>query len=73
MCLAPAADGHKLVMIAPIGLGVLLIFVGLVTLFVPAIGIIGILFMIVGVVLIVATFARGKRRVTNVSDPPSMD
>jgi uncharacterized membrane protein HdeD (DUF308 family) len=60
-------------MIAPIGLGLLLILVGLATLFVPAIGIIGVIFIIVGILLIIATFARGKRRVTNVSDPPSMD
>ncbi|HEY5295856.1 MAG TPA: hypothetical protein VIJ70_10325 [Gaiellaceae bacterium] len=59
-------------MIAPIGLGLLLILVGLATLFVPAIGIVGILFMIVGVLLIIAAFARGKRRVTNVSDPPKL-
>jgi hypothetical protein len=67
------ADGDKPVVIAPIGLGLLLIVVGLGTLFVPAVGIIGIVFIIVGILLIGAAFARGKRRVTNVSDPPSLD
>lgn len=46
-----------------IGLGVLVIVVGLALLFVPGIGILGILLMIIGVLLMVGGFAASRRRV----------
>jgi uncharacterized membrane protein HdeD (DUF308 family) len=45
-----------------IGLGVLAIVVGLAFLFVPAIGIFGIVLMVVGVLLIIGGFAASRRR-----------
>jgi hypothetical protein len=46
----------------PIGLGILLVIVGLGLFFVPGIGIFGIVLLIVGVLLIGASFAPGRRR-----------
>jgi uncharacterized membrane protein HdeD (DUF308 family) len=48
-------------MIAPIGLGILLVVAGLATLFVPGIGIVGIVLMVVGVLLIVGAVASRRR------------
>jgi hypothetical protein len=47
---------------APFGLGILLLVVGLGLFFVPGIGILGILLLIVGVLLIAGSFASGRRR-----------
>ncbi|MBA3844820.1 MAG: hypothetical protein H0X39_19765 [Actinobacteria bacterium] len=49
-------------MFGPIGLGLLLIIVGLGILFVPGIGILGLLALVVGVLMIVGGFASGRRR-----------
>jgi uncharacterized membrane protein HdeD (DUF308 family) len=49
-------------MFTPIGLGALLLVVGLATLFVPGIAVIGVLLMIVGVLLVAGAFASGRRR-----------
>jgi drug/metabolite transporter (DMT)-like permease len=55
-------SGHKLRVVAPIGLGALLILVGLVMFFVPGIGILGVILIIVGVLLVGGAFASTRRR-----------
>jgi drug/metabolite transporter (DMT)-like permease len=49
-------------MVAPMGLGALAIVAGLALLFVPGIGILGVILMIVGVLLIAGGFAASRRR-----------
>lgn len=49
-------------MFTPLVLGLLAIVVGLALLFVPGIGIVGIILMIVGVLLVAGGFASSRRR-----------
>ncbi len=49
-------------MVAPMGLGLLALVVGLALLFAPGIGILGVVLMIVGVLLIAGGFAASRRR-----------
>jgi drug/metabolite transporter (DMT)-like permease len=49
-------------MVAPMGLGLLAIVVGLALLFVPGIGILGVILAVVGVLLIAGGFAASRRR-----------
>jgi hypothetical protein len=55
-------------MFGPIGLGILLIVVGLGIFFVPGVGILGVVFLVIGVLMIVGGFASGRRRA---AAPPS--
>ena len=54
---------------APLGLGFLLLIVGIGLFFVPGIGIVGVVLLIVGVLLIASSFASGRRRRT--TQPPA--
>jgi uncharacterized membrane protein HdeD (DUF308 family) len=47
---------------APVGFGLVLIIAGLVMLFVPGIGVVGVIVGVIGVLLIVGGFAAGRRR-----------
>ncbi len=47
---------------APFGLGILLLVVGLALFFVPGIGILGVVLLVVGVLLLAGSFASGRRR-----------
>jgi hypothetical protein len=60
--------GDESLVFGPIGLGLLLIIVGLGIFFVPGIGILGLVLLVVGVLLIVGGFASGRRRT---AAPPS--
>ena len=57
-----AAAGYNGTMVGSLGLGALALLAGLALLFVPGIGILGIVLMIVGVLLIVGGFAASRRR-----------
>jgi drug/metabolite transporter (DMT)-like permease len=54
--------------VGPLGLGILLIVVGLALFFVPGIGILGIVLLVVGVLMIAGGFASGRRR--SAAPPP---
>ncbi len=51
-------------MVAPLGLGLILLIVGLAFFFVPGIGIFGIVLLLLGVLLIAGSFVSSRRRST---------
>ena len=57
-----AGTGEKGAMVAPVGLGLLAILAGIALLFVPGIGILGIVLVVVGVLLLAGGFATSRRR-----------
>jgi drug/metabolite transporter (DMT)-like permease len=60
--LTVAAIGDNERVTAPVGFGLVLILAGLVMLFVPGIGVVGVIVGVIGVLLIVGGFAAGRRR-----------
>jgi hypothetical protein len=61
-CFRPTPGCEKLQVVAPLGLGVLLVVVGFAVFFVPGIGILGGILIVVGVLLIGGAFAATRRR-----------
>jgi uncharacterized membrane protein HdeD (DUF308 family) len=59
--LTVARSGDNAPVTAPLGLGIALILGGLVMLFVPGIGVVGVILAVIGVLLIVGGFAAGRR------------
>jgi hypothetical protein len=49
-------------MVTPIGLGLLAIVAGIAILFVPGVGIIGVLLIVIGALLAIGSFASSRRR-----------